>query len=209
MKNNKDYSSNKLELWQKIGIGCLLFVIAGIIGWLTEFIFYYFNGGMKEFYWQGGNFLPWMNIYAIGAFLMFAVSYRFRKKPILVFLVTSIAGSLLEYLAGYLLFEIGGLRFWNYNVEILNFGNINGYICLRSILCFGFAGLFLMYVLLPFLIGLSKKIPKKVFLTISIGLCALFLLDELYNLVFARLFDLPNAMEIYEARGHKYFEFNK
>ena len=204
-----DYSGKKLELWQKIGIACLLFVIAGMIGWFTEFIFYFFNGGMKEFYWQGGNFLPWMNIYAIGAFLMFGLTYKFRKKPIVVFLVSIAAGGLLEYLAGFLLYEIGGLRFWDYNVEILNFGNINGYICFRSLLCFGFAGLFLLYVLMPFLIKLSKNIPKKVFLTISISLFSIFLLDELYNLFLYRVFDLPKAMDLYESNGCKYYEFNK
>ena len=66
-----------------------------------------------------------------------------------------------------------------------------------------------MYVLIPFLISLSKTIPKKVFLTISICLCSIFLLDELYNLFFARLLNLPTAMEIYEGKGFKYFEFNK
>ena len=187
-----DYSSKKLELWQKVGIACLLFVIAGIIGWVTEFIFYFFNGGMKELYWQGGNFLPWMNIYAIGAFLMFGLTYKFRKSPVLIFLVSLIVGGLLEYLAGFLLYRIAGLRFWDYNVEILNFGNINGYVCLRSLLCFGCAGLFLMYVLMPFLIKLSKSIPKKVFLTISISLFSLFLIDELYNLFLYKIFNLPN-----------------
>ncbi|MBQ3475127.1 MAG: putative ABC transporter permease [Bacilli bacterium] len=204
-----DYSSKKLELWQKVGIACLLFVIAGIIGWVTEFIFYFFNGGMKELYWQGGNFLPWMNIYAIGAFLMFGLTYKFRKSPVLIFLVSLIVGGLLEYLAGFLLYRIAGLRFWDYNVEILNFGNINGYVCLRSLLCFGCAGLFLMYVLMPFLIKLSKSIPKKVFLTISISLFSLFLIDELYNLFLYKIFNLPNAMEIYESKGCKYYEFNK
>ena len=28
---------------------------------IIYFIFYYFNGGMKGFYWRGGNFLPWIN----------------------------------------------------------------------------------------------------------------------------------------------------
>ncbi|MBR3117182.1 MAG: putative ABC transporter permease [Bacilli bacterium] len=204
-----DYNVKELETWQKIGIACLLFVISGIIGWIIEFIFYYFNGGMKEFYWQGGNFLPWMNIYAIGAFLMFGVTYKYRSNPLTVFTLSIISATLLEFTAGYVLDKFFDLRFWDYNVEILNFGNINGYICLRSVLGFGIAGIFLMYVLIPFLISLSKTIPKKVFLTISICLCSIFLLDELYNLFFARLLNLPTAMEIYEGKGFKYFEFNK
>ena len=40
------------ELFDKvtmIGIFSLIVVIAGVFGFLYEFIFYYFNGGMKEF----------------------------------------------------------------------------------------------------------------------------------------------------------------
>ena len=204
-----NYDAKKLETWQKIGIACLLFVFSGIIGWIIEFVFYFFNGGMKEFYWQGGNFLPWMNIYAVGAFLMFLTTYKFRKSPLMVFIISILAAGLLEYLSGFVLDKFFGLRFWDYNEEILNFGNINGYICLRSILCFGLAGLFLMYVLIPLLIEISMRLPKKTFLTISICLFSIFLLDELYNLFIARLLNLPTAMEVYEAKGFKYLELNK
>ncbi len=68
-----------------IGILCLLVVFSGIFGFLYEFVFYYFNGGMKEFFWRGGNFLPWINIYAIGAIGIYFLTYRFRKNPWKVF----------------------------------------------------------------------------------------------------------------------------
>ena len=53
-----------------VGIFALLIVIAGCFGWYYEFIFYFFNGGGKEFYWRGGNFLPWINIYATGSIMI-------------------------------------------------------------------------------------------------------------------------------------------
>ena len=37
-------NSIKLEKWQIIGITSLIIVIAGVFGWIYEFIFYYFNG---------------------------------------------------------------------------------------------------------------------------------------------------------------------
>ena len=55
---------------QKITLICLLIVISGIIGWVYEFIFYYINSGFKTFYYRGGNFLPWINIYMYGSFLI-------------------------------------------------------------------------------------------------------------------------------------------
>ena len=69
----KNYIENDCSFDTKswLGIFCLLIVIAGVFGFLYEFIFYYFNGGMKEFYWRGGNFCPWINIYATGSIIVF------------------------------------------------------------------------------------------------------------------------------------------
>ena len=61
----------KFDETTMIGIFSLLIVITGIFGFLYEFIFYYFNGGMKTFYWRGGNFLPWINIYATGSIMIY------------------------------------------------------------------------------------------------------------------------------------------
>ena len=135
----------KLDVWQIIGIFCLVFVISGIFGWIYEFLFYYFNGGMEKFYWRGGNFLPWINIYAYGSFLIFLFSFKFRKNPFLVFIISFIITGLLEYFSGLVIYEFFGLRFWDYNTEILNFGNIGGFVCLRSVSFFGLSSLFLMY----------------------------------------------------------------
>ena len=203
--NNYIDEKIKFEKWQLIGIGCLLFVISGIFGWVYEYIFYYFNGGMKEFYMQGGNFLPWINIYAIGAFLILFLTYGYKKKPLIVFLISFFSTGILEYISGLLIYVLGnGTRYWNYNVEILNFGNIQGFVCLRSVLFFGISGLILMYVIIPFCIYLSKKLNKKTFLYISIILFSLILFDEVYNLIISRIFNIPCATDFYKSLGFKY-----
>lgn len=208
--NDYKNDSIKLEKYQKVGIICLLIVVSGIIGWSYEFIFYYFNGGMKKFYMQGGNFLPWINIYAIGSILILLCTYKHKKNPLKVFLISVISTGILEYFSGLIIYKMfHGLRLWDYNVEILNFGNIGGFVCLRSVLIFGFGGLGLIYYILPFLIYLSKKINKKIFLIISISLCSIFLFDELYNLVFARILSTPRASAVYKEMGYEYVKFNK
>lgn len=100
-----------------------------------------------------------------------------------------------------------GFRCWNYNTEILNFGNIDGFVCLRSVLFFGLSGLLLIYVIVPILFYLAKKMNKKVFLTISFSLCFIILLDEFYNLIFARMLGLPRASTIYKSLGIRYVSF--
>ena len=197
----------KLDVWQIIGIFCLVFVISGIFGWIYEFLFYYFNGGMEKFYWRGGNFLPWINIYAYGSFLIFLFSFKFRKNPFLVFIISFIITGLLEYFSGLVIYEFFGLRFWDYNTEILNFGNIGGCVCLRSVSFFGLSSLFLMYVIIPICICLSRNIDKNKFLIFSILIFSIFLFDELYNLIFSRLLELPRARDFYELLGFNFMNY--
>lgn len=202
---NTDYKFDKLEM---TGIICLIIVISGIFGFLYEFIFYYFNSGMKEFYWRGGNFLPWINIYATGSIMIYIFTYRYRKNPFKVFLISFISTGILEYFSGLGMYIFGdGIRCWDYNQEILNFGNIDGFVCLRSVLFFGISSLLLIYIIVPLCYYLARHMNRKVFLTISITLCSIIMIDELYNLIFARVFSLPRASTIYKKLGFKYVYF--
>lgn len=201
-------TNHSCDLTTMMGILCLIVVISGIFGFIYEFIFYYFNGGMKEFYWRGGNFLPWINIYAIGSILIYFLTYRHRKSPLKIFLIGMISTGILEYFSGLGMYVIGdGFRCWDYNTEILNFGNIGGFVCLRSVLFFGLSSLLLIYVIVPLCFSLAKKLNKKLFLTISITLFSIIMIDEIYNLVIARVFDLSRASDIYKKIGMHYVNF--
>ena len=203
-----DYMNGiKLSKWQLIGILCLIFVISGVFGWIYEFFFYYFNGGMEKFYWRGGNFLPFINIYATGAIMICILAYKFRKNPFLVFFIAFISTGILEYFSGLVIYEFFGLRFWDYNTEILNFGNIGGYVCLRSVSFFGFSALLLIYLIVPFCIYLSTHVKKKTFLIVSISVFSIFLFDEMYNLVFSRVLGLPRAHDVYESIGFNFMNY--
>ena len=203
----KDYLEKNHSFDKKtmIGIFCMIIVIGGVFGFLYEYFFYFFNGGMKEFYYRGGNFLPWINIYATGSVMIYILTYKYRKNPLKVFLISVISTGLLEYFSGLGIYIIGdGLRYWDYNTEILNFGNINGFVCLRSVMFFGLSALLLMYVIVPFCFHVANKSNKKVFLIVTISICSIFLADEFYNLIFTKLFNLPKATTIYKSIGTHY-----
>lgn len=204
-----DYLENdhKFDKATFIGILFLTVVVTGIFGWLYEFIFYYFNGGMEKFYWRGGNFLPWINIYAIGSLIIYFLTYKLRKKPFLVFLISFISTGILEYVSGFGYLYFTGRRCWDYNQEILNFLNIDGFVCLRSVLFFGLSSLLLMYIVVPFCFNIARKMNKKTFLTISSLLFAFIMFDELYNLIFARVLNLPRAYDVYKNIGFNYVKF--
>ena len=201
---NNEYHFDKSTM---LGIIALIIVIAGVFGFLYEVVFYYFNSGMTEIYWRGGNFLPWINIYAIGAVLIYFLTYKKRKNPLLVFLISAIATGILEYVGGAFMEHVMHVKCWDYSTEILSFGNINGYVCIRSVLVFGISSLLLMYLIVPFCFYLAKRMDKKKFLILSYTICAIFLFDELYNLIFANLLNLPRASEIYKELGFKYLYF--
>lgn len=197
----------KFDRTTAIGILSLLIVITGMFGFLYEFIFYYFNGGMTTFYWRGGNFLPWINIYATGSVLIYLLTYKDRKKPLKVFLVSIITTGVLEYFSGLGMDKIAGKRCWDYSQEILGALNINGYVCLRSVLVFGVFSLLLIYIVLPLIFYIATKSNKKVFVTTSVILCSIIMIDEFYNLLIARIFHLPRAYNVYSKLGVPYVKF--
>ena len=183
----------------------LLVVFAGFFGWVYEFIFYFFDAGTGEFYMQGGNFLPWINIYAIGAVLIVFSCWKLRRYPWAVFLLAMVVSGIVELVGGWLVYTIGnGTRYWDYNTEILNFGNIGGFVCLRSVLFFGVSALFLVYVVVPGLMWLSFRMSRRAFMVMAISLFAVVMVDEVYNMLALHVFGWPNAMDFWRGCGWKF-----
>ena len=140
--------------------------------------------------------------------MIYILTYKHRKKPLKVFLISFFSTGILEYFSGLGMYIIShGKRCWDYNQEILNFGNINGFVCLRSVTFFALSGLLLIYVVIPICYYLAKKVPKKTFLRISLTLCFIILFDEFYNLLFARILHLPRAYDVYKNIGFNYVNF--
>lgn len=198
----------KLDKLTIFGIACLIFVIAGLFGFIYEFIFYFLNSGMKTFYYRGANFFPWINIYATGSLMIYLLTHKFKDKPWLVFIISFLSCGILELISGYLVYVFtDGARYWDYNTEIWNFGNIGGFVCLRSAAFFGVSGLILMYLLIPLCTYIARNTPRKTFLIFTITLASVVLFDELYNLLIARILSLPRAHDIYQGIGFKYMKY--
>ena len=89
----------------------------------------------------------------------------------------------LEYLTGLFFYEVLNTRLWDYNTEILNFGNINGYICLRSVLLFGIAGIMLVYFIIPLLLKIIKKVDVKKMSIICYSMISLFIIDVIAYMI--------------------------
>ena len=176
-----------------------IFACSGLFGFIYEMIFYIINNGVLTR--RGSNFGPWIQIYCIGGVVIFLVTYKLRKKPLLVFLVGGAVCTALEYLAGWAM-EMSGTRLtWNYNTEIWNWGNVNGYICIRSALVFAAASLFLMYIVIPFLLFLREKMGDKAFCILMFVIGGICLADVLYNDVFTKISGTLDAITFYGESG--------
>lgn len=205
-KTFQDYLGGKIKLnkSQKIGTLFLIVILSGTIGWLHEFVFTFMNEGFDRWYMQGGSFLPWINLYAMGALLIIPLTYKYRSRPLLVFTISFFATGLLELISGWLVFKFGnGARYWDYNNQPWNFGNIGGFVCLLSATAFGIAGLLLMYWLFPFCIYIARITPPRTFLVVTSTIFALIMLDATVNLVL-KYAGLPTAMDFYESQGWEY-----
>lgn len=169
----------------KVLIILLSMFIGAVFGYIYEVIFYKIDTG--HFINRGTTFGPWIPIYAYGALLIYLTTSKIKDKPMYVFLISTLVCGILEYTIGYLLYRISGTRLWDYNTEILNFGNINGFVCLRSVLFFGLSGLLLMYLVVPTIEKLALNISKKKFSIISIGSFSIFYADTIYNHIIAKI----------------------
>ena len=181
----------------------MIFVLGGVGGWIYEIIFYYLNSHRKKVYMRGSNFLPFINIYSIGSVLLTLINYNYRDNALMVFLISVVVTGLLELLTGLVLDKVFNVRLWDYNKEILNFGNIGGYICLRSVLVFGLGGLFLVCGMFPVFISIKGD---YLYITSTV-LFIIFTIDLLYNFFFYKIFKTKNARTIYESKGLKYLDF--
>ena len=134
----RDYLEGKIRLktYQKVGIAFLVVVIAGCVGWIYEFFVSLIDKG--EVYMEGGNLLPWSNIYAIGAILLMPAALKLKRYPWAVFLSSALITGAVELISGWLVYTIGnGTRYWNYDHGLWEIGSINGFVCLLSVVIFG------------------------------------------------------------------------
>ena len=170
---------NKKE--EKIVLIIQIILISAIFGFIYETIFYRIDLGY--FVKRGYTIGPWLPIYATGGLLIYLSNIKNKYNILKIFINSAVMCGLLEFIVGYLLLHISHIRLWDYNTEILNYGNIGGYICLRSVLFFGISGVFLMNIVLPLITKIINKYQSKKTEYITIFLGGLFCIDFIVNYI--------------------------
>ena len=150
-----------------------------IVGYIYEIIYYLIID--KELVNRGFLYGPYLPVYGFGAVFMLWLIKRFKKDPLIVFLLGVLITGIVEYITGYLMFHIYHRTWWDYTGLFLN---INGYVCLRSVLTFGIGGLILIYVVDPIISKLSKNLNSNKYLVASSLGIFLIVLDLTFTLVY-------------------------
>lgn len=153
----------------------LIMVCSGVFGFIYEELFYRIDLGY--FTKRGSSYGPWIPIYVFGGAAYTLLVYNYKENPLLVFLLCVVVSGIMEYVTGWVLYNVFHTRLWDYNTEIWNFGNIGGYICLRSVLFFGVSGLLLIYAVIPILIKVTEAADPAVLTVVCRVMAAAFIID--------------------------------
>lgn len=157
----------------------MIFLFGGVIGFVYEELFYLVDLGYLVK--RGTTLGPWIPIYGFGCLFILFTTNRLRNKPLAVFFMAAAVSGILEFISGYILYHYaGGLRLWDYNVEIWNWFNIDGYVCLRSLIVFGAAGLILQYIAAPVFHKVIDEEKAKNIKYVLLALSVLFIIDVLF-----------------------------
>lgn len=175
MDTNNLFMIEKLSKRDVFNLYVLIMIGSGIFGFIYETLFYRIDLGY--FVKRGNTYGPWIPIYVFGGLFITMLTYKHKEKPWKVFVRAMLVSGIIEFLTGWILFKIFNIRLWDYNVEIWNYGNINGYICLRSVLFFGISGLILVYIMIPCLIKLINTVNRKMINSISLVLLISLIID--------------------------------
>lgn len=160
----------------------LLFFLLSLFGWLWEVTIYLVRE--KQFVNRGILTGPWLPIYGAGALFLYFLLKRWKKTPLLVFVISLTICSVLEYFSGFFLEKMWGVKWWDYSGMLLN---LDGRICLMSCLLFGVGGIFLIFFIVPIYTALYNKISEKKRMAAAIILLLIFVADAAYSA------DFPNA----------------
>ena len=165
----------------------MLTVLGCMIGWVYEMLFYRID--MGHFIKRGSGYGPWLPIYGFGGLGLTLLSLKRKFNPVVVFFVTMIGAGLLEFGTGWFLYNyMDGLRLWDYNTEIWNWGNIGGYVCFRSVLVFGVLGVLYTLWAIPGFFNLSKKWSSKKILMVFIPTFIIFSSDIIFSYIIKPVF---------------------
>ena len=123
-----------------------LFIIYSFIGWFMEVIWTFITD--KKLVNRGFLIGPYCPIYGVGCLLLIVLLDRFKDNVFLLFFMSIIVCSILEYSTSFVMEKLFKARWWDYSNRKFN---LNGRICAETMIPFGVLGVIVVYFVNPIL----------------------------------------------------------
>ena len=153
----------------------ILFILYSIFGWICEEFATYDKE--KGFINRGFLMGPYCPIYGFSALIMVLILNRFTN-PYVIFILSLTICTTVEYLASYFMELIFNARWWDYSKKRFN---IDGRVCLKNAICFGFMGLVLIKYINPFLETIILRFSPFTISIIFYIMLLLYILDNILS----------------------------
>ena len=159
-----------------ICIYILFFFIYSFLGWCLEVICKLISE--KRFINRGMLIGPICPIYGYGVLIMTLLLQDYLKEPITLFILIIVSCSILEYFTSYFLEKIYHTRWWDYTNRKFN---INGRICLETMIPFGVLGILIMNYGNPLVFRFLNLFSNTTICIVSIILLITYMMDNIIS----------------------------
>ena len=154
----------------------LLFFTYAILGWIMEVILSIIQ--RKKLINRGFLIGPYCPIYGIGVILTTILLAKYKEDRIITFIMSILICGTLEYFTSYLMEKIFHARWWDYSNKKMN---INGRICLETLIPFGILAYVIIYFANPLILGVIELIPEQIILIVAIMLSVIIAIDGIIS----------------------------
>jgi uncharacterized membrane protein len=154
-----------------------LFFIYSFVGVFIEMLYcwmFEYRGVIESR--LGILYLPFNLLYGTGGVFISLLLFPAIENPLAVFGLGMLVGSALEYMTSLVMEKLFHAVYWDYSKEFLN---VQGRICLKYAVIWGFLSLMLLYVLDVVNIRLLERIP----LEIGIPVLTVLVLATMFSIV--------------------------
>lgn len=154
----------------------LYFIIYAFIGWSIEVVGKLIE--QKRFINRGFLIGPICPIYGYGVLAITILIGKPTNDILSVFLKAVLVCSVLEYFTSYFMEKLFKARWWDYSRRKFN---INGRICLETMVPFGILGCLVVYVVHPLIEKLVSCLNPTVMIVLAIILFVIYLADNIVS----------------------------
>lgn len=151
-------------------------MIYAFLGWTMEVLVSLWN--KKKFVNRGFLIGPYCPIYGWGVLTILLTVGKNTSDVLGVFLKAILICSVLEYFTSYFMEKIYNVRWWDYSNKKFN---INGRICLETMLPFGLLALCIIYGIHPVVMSMVDKLSVTGLIAVCAVLITIFIADNIVS----------------------------